>query len=347
MKDEVLFPTFPQWQQAYELYLACLRDKTGSPNTHKNYHAILRLYFADTERHPASYSRADTLMFLQQPSQSKRNAGHPLSANSKNCRVTAIRGFYKFASEYDLLRPDGTLVPLFSGLSPARGIPYLSRDKKPRGMSVEEFERFISVIPENTLKGIRDRCLMLVFFYTALRRIEVLRLRWGDISQGTIIEQGGTTRQGYLVRFSRKGHSRETTTSELPSEAMRSLETYLKASGRFDTIKPSDPLFVAIRRGSGRKQRSEYEPLSPSAANAIFQTYLISAGLQNRNFSLHSLRHTSARIRYECGEDVISIQRRLGHSSLITTQNYLLFMIGNADPGAKLLEKRFAYLTPR
>jgi integrase len=345
--NEAVFPAFPQWQRAVDAFLSAVTDRSGSRNTYKAYRCILRLFFADISRDPASYLRSDMYDFLRQTSVSLRNYGQPLAANSKNARITVISQFYKFASDYEIRDATGKVVSLYSQPLPTRGIHHLSRDKKPRGMSIEEFEQFIQAIPDATLKGIRDRCLMLVFFYTALRRMEVLRLRWGDISQSTIIEQSGNTRPGYLLRFSQKGHSRETSTSELPSEAMRSLETYLKASGRLDTITPSDPLFVAMRRGSGRKQRSDYEPLSPSAVNAIFQEYLISAGLQNRDFSLHSLRHTSARIRYECGEDVLSIQRRLGHSSLITTQNYLYFMAGNADPGAKLLEKRFAHLTPR
>ena len=64
------------------------------------------------------------------------------------------------------------------------------------------------------------------------------------------------------------------------------------------------------------------------------------AGLSNR-YSLHSLRHTAALLRYRAGEKIHSIQRLLGHRSLATTDIYLQGLAGIDDPGAQLLIERF------
>jgi hypothetical protein len=49
--------------------------------------------------------------------------------------------------------------------------------------------------------------------------------------------------------------------------------------------------------------------------------------------------------RYEAGEDVRSLQRLLRHSNIATTGIYVRGLMGTADPGARLLEERFAHLS--
>ena len=53
-------------------------------------------------------------------------------------------------------------------------------------------------------------------------------------------------------------------------------------------------------------------------------------------------RHTAALQRYAAGEDIRSLQRLLRHSNIATTDIYVRGLVGSADPGARLLEDRFA-----
>src|SRR5690348_9667613 len=127
--DDVIFPNFLQWQRCYGAFIQTIKDKTGSRNAWKNYRIVLKAFFCDTSRDPASYAKSDVIAFTSQMSQAGRNKGKPLAANSKNCRVSCLRSFYRFASEYDIVQEDGTLVPLFIGLLPTRGIKYIARHK--------------------------------------------------------------------------------------------------------------------------------------------------------------------------------------------------------------------------
>ncbi len=51
------------------------------------------------------------------------------------------------------------------------------------------------------------------------------------------------------------------------------------------------------------------------------------------------------RQRYEAGEDVRSLQHLSRHSNIATTDIYIRGIMGTADPGASLLEERFAHLS--
>jgi len=199
-------------------------------------------------------------------------------------------------------------------------------------MSYEEFTQFFAVIPKDTPLGLRDRAIFLLYFWTARRRAEIQRLTWGDIEQGTIIDEGGSRRIGWLYHFRNKGSSTQDDVAELPEAAKVALDKYLVASGRMASIQPEDPLFVA--EGSNR-------PLSFVGIYKIMRKYLIASGLNGRGFSIHSFRHTASRMRYAAGEDIRSLQRLLRHSSLATTDTYLRALAGTANSGARLLEERF------
>ena len=73
--------------------------------------------------------------------------------------------------------------------------------------------------------------------------------------------------------------------------------------------------------------------------------YARQAVIDAARLSIHSWRHTAAHQRYQAGEDVRSLQRLLRHSNIATTDTYIRGLTGTADPGASLLEKRFAHLS--
>ena len=51
--------------------------------------------------------------------------------------------------------------------------------------------------------------------------------------------------------------------------------------------------------------------------------YLGEAGLENKHYSTHKLRHTAATLMYqEGGVDVLALKEILGHEQLNTTQIY-------------------------
>lgn len=320
-----------RWQHAISDFLTHIENISGSTRSRGIYAYILRLFFRD-DRNPDQYTRADVQAFLDAPSHLQYHRGRPVKAGTKNQRLMVLNSFYKFASTYEV---DGML--LFPGRSPAFGIRYLKVGSSPKGLSATELEQFFATIPTNTVKGLRDRAIFLMFFWTGRRRSEIARLCWRDVEHVTIVEPDGSRRPGVVYQFIAKGRSREIQRAELPAPAWHAIIRYLEASGRLETIQSSDSLFTSTRPDQPN------QGLTGDYFNATFKQYCRRAGL-SPSYSLHSLRHAAARERYMAGSSIQDIQQYLGHSSLATTDIYLKRLSGVADTGAKLLEERFGDL---
>ncbi len=306
------FDTDNPWSRCLSAFLAASFDRSHSSETLRIYQRALYRFFSEPAKMPEDYTREDVSVFIHRPS--------------------ALRSFYSYASTYTIEGPDGHPVAILRHPAPTSGFKHGRADRVYRAMSYEEFTQFFAVIPKDTPLGLRDRALFLLYFWTARRRAEIQRLTWGDIERGTIIDEGGQRRIGWLYHFRNKGSSTQDDVAELPEAAKIALDKYLVASGRMATIQATDPLFVA--EGSNT-------PLSFVAIFKRMKTYLRAAGLDGRGFSIHSWRHTASRMRYAAGEDIRSLQRLLRHSSLATTDQYLRALAGTANSGARLLEERF------
>jgi site-specific recombinase XerD len=319
-----------RWQQCYSAFLSHIESISGSTRSRATYAYTLGTFFADHD--PATATRSDVQNFLDAPSHLKYQHGQSVKPGTRNQRLMCLNSFFKFASTFET---DGML--LFEGRSPAFGIQYLKTGSSPKGLTADELSQFFSIIPSNSIKGLRDRALFLVFFWTGRRRSEIARLRWRDIEHTILVQPDGNRYPGVVYSYVAKGKSRETQRAELPAPAWTAINRYLQAAGRLATIQPSDALFVSTRPDQHNRA------LTGDYFNALMKHYCKLAGLSPK-YSLHSLRHSAARLRYEAGSSIQDIQQYLGHSSLATTDVYLKRLSGVADVGAKLLESRFGNL---
>ena len=315
------------WQHALDAFLSHIEDISGSIKSRIRYAYILQSFFTDDTRNPDAYTRSEVQAFVNAKSTSRRNLGRDVSPSTKNNRLMCLSSFYRFSATFEV---DGTLV--FEGRAPTYGIKYMRVGSSPKALSADELSQFFAIIPTNSLKGVRDRAIFLLFFWTGRRRAEIARLRWRDIERAIIVEPDGSRRPGILYHYIAKGHSRETQRAELPAPAWAALERYLNQSGRL--MSPDDPLFASTRSDQVN------QALTGDYMNAEMKRYCKLAGL-SPTYSLHSLRHTAARLRYEAGSSIQDVQMFLGHSSIGTTDIYLKRLTGISDPGAKLLEQRF------
>ena len=106
-----------------------------------------------------------------------------------NQRLAILSSFYAFASTFTITGPDGRPQVLLQRPSPTLGLRHKRPERTYRAFSEDELDRFFSVIPTDTVKGLRDRAIFLLYFWTARRREEIARLRWGDIEQATIVDE--------------------------------------------------------------------------------------------------------------------------------------------------------------
>ncbi len=330
------------WQQCHDFFLQQIYERSGSLESLATYRSILIRFFRDLTKSPDAYTHTDILAFIQQRSTSRRNFGQPVSASTHNQRLCVLRSFYAFASAFEI---DGT--PLFQKQLPTTGIRYLKRPFEPRYLTASEINRVFQEMP-STIKGVRDRALFLTYFLTARRRREIYALRVGDIEPAILVDPDGTRRPGYIYHFIQKGSQRTRRSAELPALAYEAIIYYWRMSGRIDTLAPSDPVFTSVKPGTGHKGSIKGSisnlPLHPDYINWTLKQYIAAAGLDASKYSMHVLRHSSARERYALGEGVVEIQQLLGHSNLGTTQKYLMLLSGISDKGARLLEERFGHL---
>lgn len=321
-----------RWQHCLALFLQQIEDRSGSLASRRSYASVLSRFLATLDN-PADATRADVLQFLNSPSHSRRNMGQPVTASGKNARRSIIASFYKFASGYQI---DNT--PLFTRSLPTLGLPHLKPTVAYHALTIDGLERLFAVIPTDTIKGLRDRALLLTYFWTARRRSEIISLQWHDI-QPAVIEG----RETHTYQYRAKGTSRTIRTAELPAPAYQAIMRYLEASGRLPGIQGTDPVFVSVHPGQGFKDSRANVPLNRDYANKQLKVYCQLAGLPS-DISLHSLRHSAAQARYAAGQDIRSIQYLLGHAGLDTTDQYLRILMPLGDPGAQLLEERFSNL---
>jgi integrase len=181
--------------------------------------------------------------------------------------------------------------------------------RSPGGTAPTRCAGLLSVVPD-TVRGRRDRAILLVLLLTGRRRAEVIGLRAGDLSL-----EGDTP----YYRYIGKGH--KTGRRELPTPAYEAIEQTLADVGKdLATMDPDESLWQAGVGARGITSGTFY---------GRFRRYLQAAGLVPTG--LHVLRHTAAKLRRDAGASVEAVSAFLDHSSLAVTTVYLRRLEGETD----------------
>lgn len=329
------------WGRCYTAFLRQVYEHSGAESTRTHYRSDLAAFFTTPPaRLPDAYTRADVEAFIHSPCRARGRTGPP-GPGTMNNRLSCLTSFYAYAATYTITGADGQPVPLLTRMAPTVGFKHVQRAKSYRTLSLADFEQFFAAIPIDTERGLRDRALFLMYFWTARRRIEIVSLRWRDIEATTLIDDNAARRPGWLYHFRGKGHGRQDDVAELPQPAKDVLDLYLTASGRLDSMQPDSPLFTTEASYHGQGGHDPMRPLHPTTAWNAIKRYARAAGIDPKRITTHSFRHMAAQERYKAGEDIRSLQQLLRHTSLATTDAYLRGLIATADNGAKLLEEKF------
>ena len=161
-------------------------------------------------------------------------------------------------------------------------------------------------------KGLRDKALILVGFFGALRRSELVGLNIEDIEfvpEGAIL----TLRKS---KTDQEGRGREVAIGYAKRPDLcpvRALQAYMATLGR-----NTGPLFVSMRKSQYTQNR-----LSTDAVARIIKDYADRLGLDPSRFGGHSLRAGFATTAALMGatEDEIALQT--GHKSMTTLRGYI------------------------
>lgn len=153
-------------------------------------------------------------------------------------------------------------------------------------------------------KALRDYAIVNLLLRTGLRTIEVIRANVEDItfkgSQRVLLVQG-------------KGRDERDNFVLLTDKAYQPIAEYLATRGN---INSSEPLFTST------SNNSKGERLSTRSISYIAKEGLKAIGLDERAFTAHSLRHTTAVNILRAGGSLEMAQFTLRHTNPATTQIY-------------------------
>lgn len=321
-----------QWQTCYERWLAHIYQRCESVATVNQYQYVLRsLFSSDPKRTPETYATYEIESFLRHTDRRKGFEGRQPSPHTFNNRLGIVQSFYSYAARYEVPFRNSRRMLLSRG-NPTAGIRQLPLSQVNRTLTAEELERILNVIPRDTIVGLRDRALVLFYFWTGRRKTEILRLRWRDLEYGPL----GTGQMGWIYHFRGKGHRSIDDQEVLPPRAKEALDEYLIASGRMEQMQPDDPLFVSVSHPD--------QALVGRGLNKQLRKYGIAAGVRG-NLFCHRFRHTALFQRYKAtNKDLVRVSRFARHKDINHTRKYLAAAEEPEDTELALLEQRFGHL---
>lgn len=161
----------------------------------------------------------------------------------------------------------------------------------PRAMNPADVRKLLSVIDDP-----RDRALILLLLRTGMRIGEALGLRTNDLDM--------RDRKVHLFQGEKNSMGR---VLYLSDDVLFALKLWLR---------PRDQNKEFVFYGSGNK------PICYSTGRSRFMRYLQKAGLEQKGYTVHCLRHTFASELLNAGMRLECLQQLLGHQDIEVTRRY-------------------------
>ena len=178
----------------------------------------------------------------------------------------------------------------------------------PRPMDDEQIGKLL-----DSLRGKRDKAMLLLMLHGGLRPGEVLNLQLEDLSYA---------RKRVIIRY-RTDHPKGARTKSrtervvdlLQAETLQAVSDYVMHERPSDTTAP----YVFLVGGQGKRR---HEPLGYAAVVKLFERHCERLGMRTPWMTPHALRHTHATRLFEGGMRELTLQKRLGHASPESTRIY-------------------------
>ena len=237
---------------------------------------------------------------------------------SKNLKISTIRRrlvsismVHKLKGHYlDTKHP--IIVENLMGIRRAKGS--IQRGKKP--ILLNHLKLIINTINSQKLKEIkksRDKSLILIGFGGGFRRTELVSINYEDIE---FVTEG----LKITIRRSKTDQFGEGMIKGLPYFAneiycpVKNLKKWLETSKI-----NSGPVFRRFSKGLSLTEKR----LTDQSVVLLMKEYLSLAGIENTNFSGHSLRSGFATVAAESGADERSIMAMTGHKTTQMVRRYI------------------------
>ena len=212
-----------------------------------------------------------------------------ISNRSINRKVSSLKSFYKFLIKTDTIKS-----------SPLKAHSPLKQSKKIQvPFSQEEINSLLdSDFFTNDYKGVLQKSIIAFFYFTGVRRIELINIKESDISlESSTIKVMGKRSKERIIPI-------------LP-KLKKSLKYYREIKSKYNGNTSPEYLFIS-KNGKQLSEKFVYRTV-----NEYFK--LVSPKIKK---APHVLRHSFATHLINEGADINSVKELLGHSSLSATQVY-------------------------
>ena len=243
------------------------------------------LWVEDTKRDLNTMKREDILEYKD----SLLSSG--LSALTISSYLVIVRKFYEWAES----------MKIYPNIAKGIKTPRRNQAFKKQHLTENKSKELLDYYKE---KSLRDYAIVNLLLRTGLRTIEVVRADVGDITFK------GERR---VLRIWGKGHTEKDSFVVLTDKTYLPIKEYLETR---KGVKAGDPLFTS----NSRQNRGER--LTTRTISEICKEGLKGIGLDGREFTAHSLRHTTAVHILKQGGEITDVQRVLRHTSPVTSQIY-------------------------
>ena len=265
-----------------------------NPNSRRAYRGDLRgfMQFAGIER-PQDFRKVTRAHVI-----AWRKTLAPLAPASIRRKLSALSALFDFLCEQNAV----THNPVKGVKRPAEG----ANEGKTPALSDAQAKRLLDAPDESTLKGKRDRAILAVLLYHALRRAELCRMAVQDYGLRRGIPTLAVHGKGGNIRY-----------IPVHLAASSRIEDYLDACGhRHDG---DGALFRPVKS----RTRDLQQGISGTAIYMdVVKRYAEQAGIPVEAIRPHGLRATAATNALEHGADIAKVQEWLGHQSISTTRLY-------------------------
>jgi len=163
--------------------------------------------------------------------------------------------------------------------------------KLPPVMSAQEIKTLI-----DSIKNIKHRTIVMLLYSTGMRLSEIAALRITDVDSKNMrikIQQGKGAKDRFTI---------------LSDQVLQELRAY------YLIYKPKEYLFNGYKPG---------KPLSHRMIEHFVQKALLLVGLQSKNYTVHTIRHSFATHLVDNGTDLHTVKELLGHNALQSTMRYM------------------------
>jgi site-specific recombinase XerD len=226
-------------------------------------------------------------------------------------RLVSIGVIHKLKGHYlDTKHP--IIIENLMGISRKKG--NYQRGKKP--ILINQLKAIINVIDNNKteeIKKIRDKTIILIGFGGGFRRAELVYIDFEDLE---FVTEGVKI----IIKRSKTDQFGEGMIKGIPYFSNKTFCPVLHLKKWIDlSYIKSGPLFRKFNKGYGLSNKR----LTDQTVALLLKSYLTEAGIENKNYSGHSLRSGFATASAESGADERSIMAMTGHKTTQMVRRYI------------------------